>query len=318
MRRWLIDILLVALAIISGVVWSQHDQTEYAERLDYLGLTENALVYRSKQGTTAAQALAAINRVGLSNYQVQFETGHTTYLYATGDLTTLPLSSGQWFSDQDFKSQLPVAIAGKNLTDSLYSGGTQRYYQLNQQYIPVIGVMSNRKNSPLNDQLILTPAAPTFQTLRLKTLKVTVDAQNLNRHTTALTKIFKVKPTRLRYANNQQTWLQTNGVTVFWGIGLALLSALAGWVVTLFWRPKAIAELSTQMRRQYLRGLWFKLTQHGFAAMLVGTLFAMWRFYLTSLWPLLAFNAGLWLIYCALCWLSLRQYERKEADRATT
>ncbi|KRM72685.1 hypothetical protein FC34_GL000395 [Lacticaseibacillus brantae DSM 23927] len=308
----------MALAIISGVVWSQHDQTEYAERLDYLGLTENAQVYHSKQSTTAPQALAAINRVGLTNYQVQFQTGHTTYLYATGDLTTLPLSSGQWFSDQDFKSQLPVAIAGRNLADSLYSGGSQRYYQLGQQYIPVIGIMSNRKNSPLNDQVILTPAAPTFQQLGLKDVKVTIDAQNLNRHQAALKKIFKVKPTRLRYTNNQQTWLQTNGATVLWGAGLIIASAFAGWIVTFFWRPKAIAELSEQMRRQYIRGLWFKLTQHGFAALLLGTIFGMWRFYLTSLWPLLAFNAGLWLLYCALCWVSLRQYERKEADRATT
>jgi len=318
MKRWLIDLLLIAVAIFSGVVWSQHDQSEYAERLDYLGLTENAVVYHSKSKTSAQTALTAVQKVGLTDYQIQFQQSKLTYLYATGNTMSLPLTSGQWFSDRDFKSQLPVAVAGKALVDRLYAGGSQRYFNDQGQYIPVIGIMSTHQDSQLNNRMLLTPSAPSFAKLALKDVTVAIDAPNLSRHTKALQKIFKVKSTKLHYGTANNSWLQQNAPTLAWCSLLILVTLGLGGLMSYLWRPQVLPELSAVMQRQYVRGLWFKLLQHGFVALLIGTVFSLWRFYLTNGWRLAAFNFTLWLWFAAICWFGLRQFERKEEHRETT
>lgn len=138
-KLFLIDLLWIGLAILAGLVWSQHDQNEYASQLDHLGMSETAQEYVTTSSRSITTAISELDKTDFKGYQVQFVAKQVVYVYQRGTVASLPLDSGQWFSAGDFASSLPVTVVGRDLADKLYTGSNnQRYLQVNGQYVPVL------------------------------------------------------------------------------------------------------------------------------------------------------------------------------------
>ena len=80
-KLFLIDLLWIGLAILAGLVWSQHDQNEYASQLDHLGMSETAQEYVTKSQRQVTTAVAELAKTDFSGYQVQFVSKQVVYVY---------------------------------------------------------------------------------------------------------------------------------------------------------------------------------------------------------------------------------------------
>ena len=214
-KLFLIDLLWIGLAILAGLVWSQHDQNEYASQLDHLGMSETAQEYVTKSQRRVTTAVAELAKTDFSGYQVQFVSKQVVYVYQRGTVASLPVETGQWFSNGDFESSLPVTVVGHDLADKLYTGSNnQRYLSVNDQYVPVLGTVGTRKGSPLNKAVFLNASPNTANGgLRLKQVKVYVDGAN--QHGKALKSILRAnKVHRVHFSDsNAATWWRAYGQT---------------------------------------------------------------------------------------------------------
>ena len=92
-KLFLIDLLWIGLAILAGLVWSQHDQNEYASQLDHLGMSETAQEYVTTSSRSITTAISELDKTDFKGYQVQFVAKQVVYVYQRGTVASLPLDS---------------------------------------------------------------------------------------------------------------------------------------------------------------------------------------------------------------------------------
>lgn len=315
MKRFLlIDLLIILLAVLAGLVWSSHDQNEYAEQLDHLGLPENALVFKSSQNLAVSDVLAKFKAAKFNHYQLQFQTtGHVSYISEKGIDATLPIDSGQWFSQADFESQLPIVVVGKNQYDKLYMGGNQRYYVADNQYLPVIGSVGVRHTSALNDHIFIS-ATPSkaFNALRLNQVTVMASGTTLNRHVKQLENLFHAKSKRLKYGSaNKQSWWWRNGSTLAFLALIAVGMSILAWLMPIIKLNQVKVTLTSPLKRQFRTGLLFQLGRHAAVALAIGGLIAITQFYLTGYWHLIISLIILFIVFVGVSIISLNRQLRK-------
>ncbi|WP_054666020.1 hypothetical protein [Lacticaseibacillus camelliae] len=308
----------VLLILGAGWVWSTHDQTEYAELLDHYNLSEQAVTVSTKADLTLPQAAAKLAKSKLTNLQVQFRTsGGRVYMYGNGHYGTLPLDSGQWFSDADFQSPLPVTVVGADHEKQLTTGSHQQYLKQAGQYLPVLGVVSSPRSQRLNRAIFLNasgagPAAP-----RLDDVKVYADGENIQKQKGQLARLLGGKAANYQYRQHLggTDWWQTSGLTTVWCVVLGLFAVLIAWIAQWFVKNTLPAELKSPQRQRALRGLWVRLCGYSALLTVAGTIAANWWFYLTDRPRFVIFAAALWVIATGTLYGLLMRKHGKRRDR---
>lgn len=320
-RLVLIDILWLGLVLLAGLTWSQHDQSEYADRLDHYGVTEQAhqLTTRSQQTlATSVQALAKADVTGVTiEYQPKAEQG-PIYIYSHRDTQSLPLTSGQWFSDADLQSPLPVVVVGTVVAKTLYTGSTQQYYQQNGAYLPVLGIVGTRTGSPLNKAVFMNASAATSE--RLSHYRIIVDGKKATTQLGTIEKIMKtVTSSRYQYVSTSQQndWWENNGATFMTCVGLAVLAVLLAIGTMWLIQPKVPTGLTTAMKIRFQRGLLSQALTHVAIASVIGSMFVTWWLYFTSPWRLWAFVAFAWVLFGLILRQGIHWFDRHQERKRT-
>lgn len=304
-RLVILDALWLGLIVLAGWMWSGFDQAEYADRLDHYGLSPAAWVVspqRSARDWTVQDAAARLTKAGLTDAQVQFHaSGNRIYVVAAGDVASLPLASGRWYSDSDLRAQLPVAVVGAAYQKDLYTGSTQQYLKWQSAYWPVLGVVETRQESPLNRALFLN-ASGADAAVTLDQVQIYADGTDVAAVKQLVTEVFggSAKP----YAYVGQTgsgdwWAQTAG-TLLRGAGLVLgaiaLAFACAWLI----RPGAPAGLDATMRLHYKRGIWLRAVTHAGVTTVLGIGMAWWWFYLTNPMRMVMFALSLLALFAVV------------------
>lgn len=322
-RHLLIDFLVLCLTLLAGLVWSNSDQSNYANLLRHGGLSEQALVYKSNSAEHVSTAVAKLNaNKKLKNYQVHFAVnGHLTYFFGKGNYASVPVVSGNMMTSRDFQASLPVAVVGQNVAAKAYSTASQKYLKLKGQYLPIIGVVGTRGDNRLNDQIFIS-ASSERHTLdpALKDVEILVDGADAQ-HTTIFSRIFGgAKPQRILYSNaqNHKGWWQRNAVTILATTGILALMVLVG-MLAAFMMPRPQTDgLDGALRNHYLG----HLTRHYLAgvsvSLIIGTLISWSRFYMTNHFRLLVFVGLMFIAFAMSHQLFIRRRSAKEDFRAVT
>ncbi|WP_179395450.1 hypothetical protein [Lacticaseibacillus absianus] len=310
MKRFLLlDICWVALVILAGWTWSLHDQSEYADRLDHYGLSESAQVVHPSRHLTVQEAAAALAKAKLGPVQVQFHAAdHQIFLFATQADAGLPLQSGQWFSVADLTATLPVAVVGQAVVAQLYTGSQQQYLQWDKTYLPVLGTVATRRDSPLNRAIFLNASSTAAQDVSLTATTIYVDGQHLAKEMATIRRVFGGTLTAYHYeGSSARTWWAEVGLTLLRSTGLLLAALGLTWAAARLVRAGTPRDLTPEWRRQYDRGRWRQAVTHVAGAVGLGGAVCWWWFYLTDRTRLIAFVAALWAVHALGLWWWLRR-----------
>lgn len=286
----------------AGWVWSTHDQTEYAELLDHYNLTEDAIVVATSSKLTLPQAAAKLSASKLKNLQVQFRaSGQRVFLYAQGNYGDLPLASGQWFSDADLQSPLPVVVVGKAQTPSLLTGSHQQYLKQAGQYLPVLGIINSARSRRLNQAIFLNASGSEAASLRLNQVKIYADGAQIKAQKRQLVHVLGGKAKAYQYSDHHGAadWWSSTGITLMWSVLLIGASLLLAWLAAWFIQRTLPPELTANSRSRTLRGLWVRLAGYSGLTGVLGVMAANWWFYLSDRPRLIIFAAGLWVMAAA-------------------
>lgn len=287
-RRWLLILFMMGITFLIVFSFSQMNRIAYQKILDRGGLSESAYVLKSKRH----QSIMAVNQAlkqqkQLTNYQIQYQVPNTkiTYLYGAGDFKTLPLLSGRFFTDDDFQSQVPVAVVGKKVAKTLYRPTQQSYLKFKGRYISVIGVVGNQQASRLDSQIFITTSpVQSLTNQSLSHFKIVIDGKPTLSHLSIFQHVLKAQKTQKLVTQNTplvgRAWLKqywwfiiSNIVT----LGLSLLVAEV-WLfaVRQMAQKRSIgAQVRHQVRWHELRGFMLSLL----LSMVVTTLLAISRLY---------------------------------------
>lgn len=287
-RRWLLIVLLMGITFLIVFSFSQMNRIAYQKILDRGGLSESAYVIKSQRHQSIMSVNQALKQQKkLTNYQIQYQVpnANLTYLYGAGDFKTLPLLSGRFFTDDDFQSQVPVAVVGKKVAKTLYRPAQQSYLKFKGRYISVIGVVGNKQASRLDSQVFMTTSpVQSLTNQSLNHFKIVIDGKPTLSHLSTFQHVLQAKQTKKLVTQNTplvgRAWLKQYWWFIISSIvtlGLCLLVA-EGWLFSL----RQLAEkrsISAQVRHQVrwheLRGFMLSFL----FSMIVTTLLAISRLY---------------------------------------
>lgn len=321
-RMFFIDILIIGLMILVGWTWSLHDQSEYADRLDHLGISEQATELTTTSRSTLRSTTSALAHLKATNFEVQFQPKGTAkqpvYVFAKGSQTTLPLDSGQWFSDADLQSSLLIAVVGRNRADQLAAGSSQKYYVLGNRYVPVLGVVGTRGGNALNNTVMFNASAANAAAPKLNHVRIVIDGPSVKNHLKAFKKVFhSTRSATYRYHNAvTTTWWQSNGGTLLRCAGLGALTVFLAFLTVVLLHPTIPLGDRDALTGQYTRQLWLRASSHSSIAAIVGLAISWWQFYFTNVGRMLGAGLIVWLLYVILLrigiGLTIRRQERIE------
>ncbi|WP_125570396.1 ABC transporter permease [Lacticaseibacillus songhuajiangensis] len=321
-RNLIVDVCILIIAILSGLVWSSNDQSRYADLLSHGGMSESAYVYNSKSSRTMRRAVELLDQnKTLQNYQVQFApNSKTSYFFAKGSYTGVPLLSGHMMSSADYKSTLPVAVVGKNVAAQSFSTATQKYLHRDGTYIPITGVVGTSRKNALNDHVFIS-ASSTRTTFNpeLKDVEILVDGADAQ-HTHILSKIFGgATPRRIISSNAQKhdNWWERNGFALLAMVGLSIATVAVGMLAAYITPRPQTSGLEGPLRNNYLRNVARAYIPGVIVALSIGTAFSWLRLYITGHFRLLLFAVFLLMVFASSNQFFIHYRSNKEEQRET-
>ncbi|MFD1428715.1 hypothetical protein [Lacticaseibacillus mingshuiensis] len=296
-RFFVIDLLWVVMIVLAGWTWSWHDQNEYADRLAHFGLSEDGQVFKTDSAETLQAVAEKLTQSDVQNVQVQFQDGKRIYVW--GNTSNLPLQDGQWFTQADLTSALPVAVVGQNQTATLVQGNNQQYLKQAGRFIPVIGTVGTHGNNALNDVTFFNASATDEAAPRLNAVTIIADGSGLAKAKTKLQAIFSATSDR-NYSYQLtagNSWWADNGPTILRCAGIGVLAVIIAGLTIWLMVPSSLLGMDRQLHAQLRRGLWTQTVTHTLFATVIGVTIDWWWLYLTNRVRLVIFAAGLWLGY---------------------
>lgn len=319
-RNLIVDVFILIIAVLSGLVWSNHDQSRYADLLSHGGMSESAYVYSSKSTQSMRRTVELLDQnKTLQNYQVQFApNSHTSYFFAKGSYTGVPLLSGHMMGSADYQSTLPVAVVGKNVAARAFSTATQKYLHLNGTYIPITGVVGTSRKNALNNHVFISASSTRHNfNPQLKDVEILVDGADAQ-HTHILSRIFgNATPRRIIYSNAQKhdNWWERNGLAMLAMIGLSIATAAVGMLAAYIVPRPQTAGLEGPLRNNYLRNVARAYIPGVIIALTVGTAFSWLRLYITGHFRLLLFAVFLLMVFASSNQFFIHYRTNKEDQR---
>ena len=142
-NKLLIILYVCLLAFCSVWVFFKIQERDIVNQLNNHNLSQNAYEVVMK-GTTSLEDInnKISNSSKIDDVQVHYQdkkNSNLTYFFGKGDYSTTPMVSGSFFADNDFNSEVTVALVGKNIAKKLYKPKDQDYLKVNSGYLPVLG-----------------------------------------------------------------------------------------------------------------------------------------------------------------------------------
>ncbi|MGR3741762.1 hypothetical protein [Companilactobacillus sp. DQM5] len=157
-RKITITVLITFLLIVSGVLFSQHDNIKYKSVLNRNGISEEALILKTASNETIINGINKLSKKKNLSFKLHFiskKNPDISYYYCQNEKMKLPITKGRGFSYLDFKAGTSFVVAGKDVKD-IYKPQEQAYINVNNQFLPVVGVVSADKKSNLNKHIFIS------------------------------------------------------------------------------------------------------------------------------------------------------------------
>lgn len=123
------------LAFLSVFCFYRIQERDFMIKLNNHNLSADAFKFTLKDNVSLAQLNQKIqNNPKIDDIQLHYQdkqNKNITYFFGKGDFETPPMISGNFFSKNDFSTQVTVAVVGKNLSKKLYRPKDQEYLLLN-------------------------------------------------------------------------------------------------------------------------------------------------------------------------------------------
>ncbi|MBN7275232.1 hypothetical protein GNF18_08780 [Ligilactobacillus pobuzihii] len=238
-NKTFLTILNACLAFFAVFIFFQVQQRDIVIRLNDHNLSRDTYQVELKQNLTAAQINQKLKDSDqVDDIQVHYRPkgpSKLTYFYGKGSYATTPMISGSFFSKNDFVSDLSVAVVGQNLKSKLYTPKDQAYLRLNDKYVPVIGVMGEKLDSNLDDQIFIAPSKEKMKQMRADQYNILIDGSKELKEST----VKSILPVKKIHKSHLQQFVMTNWewMTAHWLELVGLLAIIAALVVEIFlWR----------------------------------------------------------------------------------
>ena len=234
-RLWLL-FYAVLLAFLSTFVFFKIQERDLIIQLNNHNLSQDAYQVKLKQRQTLEEFENKITNVtALPSLQVHFQVPHKkiTYFFGKGNFAIPPLVKGSFFSSKDLKSDVAVAVVGKDQQKKLYTPKDQSYLKYQGHYYPVLGVMGDKYHSALDQQIFFIPSLQQRKKLLANHFKIIIDGKK-GLKAKQLEIALNVKATRLQTKQlfvSQGSWIAGHLTEL-----LSLVLILAGFLVAAaFW-----------------------------------------------------------------------------------
>ena len=218
-KKFFIDVIIIFLSFVSVFCFVQNDKKLYHNQLIHNGLSDNSIVYISHSNQNIQQTLEKFSQKHWNNYQIYFNLNkNVTYLYQKSFTNVLPIINGHFFKNTAFESQVPIVVVGRNLKDKLYMPTKQQYWENNNNYLSVIGIIGTENKSLSVNNHIFVSASPegVYNDQPLSHFKIIVDGPGMQNHKRQIAKILNATSFYSFISQNTPligpTWIGTYGI----------------------------------------------------------------------------------------------------------
>lgn len=222
-KRFVLDLLLIILTGLLVLCFQQDEQRNSIGQLNRNGLSENSLLIKGSKKMALSPLIKSLATSKLTDFQIQFVAKNDpnfSYVYAKGNVNQhLPVSSGRVFNSNDYQSEVPFVMLGKNQTKTAYQPQSQMYYDYQETYLAVIGVVGSNRPAAINDHTFISLSpVQADQSLLTSSFRIIYDPTTpSNRDTKQIIKLFQAqKSTRLidnsTVKRERQGWFQRSGI----------------------------------------------------------------------------------------------------------
>lgn len=166
MKKIISSIVIFLVVLLTGVAISKSDSIKYNNTMNRLGMSDDAIVLQTKSKKNLVTAVKDLNnKKKIASYQIIFfekRNSDIGYIYSHNKINKLPITTGRYFSLDDFTSQIPFAVQGKTSDLKAYKPQSQTYLKVDNRYISVIGNIGFDGADILNAQTLvsLSPNQP--------------------------------------------------------------------------------------------------------------------------------------------------------------
>ncbi|WP_409022580.1 ABC transporter permease [Dellaglioa sp. P0083] len=247
-RRYIFIVAILLLTFFTTFLFFKMQEKDLITKLDNHNLSKNAYVLKTKEQNLDKYNITLAKSGKISDFQIHYQVKNKkniSYFYAKGNYDKPPMVSGTFFSNNDFLSEVPVAVVGRNIEKKLYSPFHQQYYKLNGQYISVIGIMGDKYNSELDNQIFIAMSTADTSNLKANNTNIILDSKHVvtkNVLTTELTNTTVSKQVNDNLILTNNSWISRH-----WQQAVGLMAVIASvMVATYIW----IVGVSKQIRNQ--------------------------------------------------------------------
>lgn len=294
MKKIISSIVIFLAILLTGVAISKSDSIKYNNTMNRLGMSEDAVVLHTKSKknlVTAVQELHKKKKV--SNYQlIFFEKSNSDigYIYGHNKINKLPITSGRYFSADDFTSQIPFAVQGKASEIEAYKPQSQPYIKVDNRYISVIGNVGFDGADILNLQTLvsLSPNQPKSK-YHLNQVTTVLDGRAVS-NKESLNKVKKVLHVKSMHKYVPQTddftnvETSNNGELYLVGIVLLLflIIAIDFYILIPLKFDLSRSNLTGDLKNNYRNGLMIRYLIYTLLPFVAGFVAVNWRIVIIS------------------------------------
>lgn len=294
MKKIISSIVIFLVVLLTGVAISKSDSIKYNNTMNRLGMSEEAVVLHTnskKNLITAVKQLDSKKKV--SSYQlIFFEKSNSDigYIYSHNRINKLPITSGRYFSADDFTSQIPFAVQGKTSEIEPYKPQSQAYIKVDNRYISVIGNVGFDGADILNSQTLvsLSPNQPKSK-YHLNQVTTVLDGRALS-NKESLNKIKSVLHVRSMHKYVPQTDDFTNAETSNNGelylVGIVLLLfvvvAVDFYILIPLKYDLSRSHLTGDLKNNYRNGLLIRYLIYTLVPYVAGFIAVNWKIAIIS------------------------------------
>ncbi|WP_334328675.1 hypothetical protein [Companilactobacillus sp. HBUAS59699] len=293
MKKIISSIIILIAVLLAGVSISKSDSIKYNNTMNRLGMSDNAVVLRTHSKKSLITAVKELDQKKLTSYQIIFfdkDNSDFGYMYSHKKANKIPVTSGRYFSQSDFSSQIPFAVRGKDSDIESYKPQSQAYIKVGKRYVSIIGNIGFNGADILNSQTLvsLSPNQPQIKT-KLSGVIAVLDGKAINskesyatiKKTLHVTSTHKYSPQSDDFSN-----VQTNNNGELYMVGLILLFILAIAMEFYILVPLRFdltrSHLTGDLKNNYRNGLLLRYLIYTLVPYIVGYAFVSWRIVIIS------------------------------------
>lgn len=295
-------------------------ERDFIIKLNNHNLSADAFKFTLKDNVSLAQLNQKIqNNPKIDDIQLHYQdkqNKNITYFFGKGDFETPPMISGNFFSKNDFSTQVTVAVVGKNLAKKLYRPKDQEYLLLNGQYIPVLGIMGDKEKSQLDNQIFISCSQNQLAQMNTANYNLVLDGyQPLAKKTVQqvfdTASLKKLVSQKLILSND--AWFNLHRYQII-GLMLILLVFIGCsylWILSLH-RSYQAAKFIHKKRKQFVFESWEAYCLFNGIGIILGVLVGIFIYSLNSYLGIFLYNIVIFLICSCLFYIILNIRTKKE------